>query len=361
MPMFFIKLILLPISFFYGLIVAFRNKLFDWGVFSSKSFAIPIISIGNITVGGTGKSPHVEYLIRLFKEKYQIGTLSRGYKRETSGFVLAKPNQTFRSIGDEPLQFFSKYPFVNVAVDENRNRGVKKMMSLLPDLDLVILDDAFQHRWISPGLNILLVEYSDIDDQQFMMPSGNLREWRRGKKRADIIIVTKSPIKASPMEHRRIQNKLKPSPFQTIFYSYIVYKDLVPFTPVAKALFTRPEGFSLGDFKVMVITGIANSFALIDYLNQKTREVITSEFEDHHSYSVAELIRIKNDYNKISSSRKIIITTEKDYMRLKDDRLLPFLNDFPVFYLPIEVAFHPEEENFDNVVNDYVQKNKRER
>ena len=139
MPMFFIKLILLPISFFYGLIVAFRNKLFDWGVFSSKSFAIPIISIGNITVGGTEKSPHVEYLIRLFKEKYQIGTLSRGYKRETSGFVLAKPNQTFRSIGDEPLQFFSKYPFVNVAVDENRNRGVKKMMSLLPDLDLVIL------------------------------------------------------------------------------------------------------------------------------------------------------------------------------------------------------------------------------
>lgn len=359
--MFFLKILLLPISLIYGLLVAFRNKLFDWNVFSSKSFPIPIISMGNITVGGTGKSPHVEYLIRLFKDNYQIGTLSRGYKRETSGFVLAKPEHTFRAIGDEPLQFYSKFPFVNVAVDENRVRGVKKMMDLLPDLDLVILDDAFQHRWISPGLNILLIEYSDIDDQQFMLPSGMLREFRSGRKRADVIIVTKSPIKASPMEHRRIANILKPTPFQTIFYSYIVYKDLVPITPPAKALFTRAEGFSLGDFKVLLITGIANPFALEDYLGQKTREVIKTEFEDHHSYSIAELIRIKSDYNKISSSRKIIITTEKDFMRLKDERLYPFLLEFPVFYLPIEIAFHSEEETFDNYVNDYVQKNKRER
>lgn len=360
--MFFLRLILLPISLIYGLIVAFRNKLFDWGVFQSKSFPIPIISVGNITAGGTGKTPHVEYLIRLFKDKYQTGTLSRGYKRETSGFVMAKPNDNFRTIGDEPMQFLSKYPFVKVAVDEKRVRGVKKMMSLLPDLEVILLDDAFQHRWISPGLNILLIEYADIDDQQFMLPSGNLREFRSGKKRADVIIVTKSPIKSSPLEQRRIQDKLKPTPFQTIFYSYIVYKDLVPFTPPAKALLSKLDGFSLGEYKVLLITGIANSFALVDYLSQKTREVITFEFEDHHSYSVAELIRIKYDFHKISSTRKIIITTEKDYMRLKDDRLLPFLEEFPVFYLPIEIAFHNnEEETFDTYVNDYVQKNKRER
>lgn len=320
---------------------------------------MPIISVGNISVGGTGKSPHVEYLIRLLKGDSEIATLSRGYKRSSKGYLLAVPGCSHRDIGDEPLQFFKKFPEVKVAVDEKRVRGVSRLMDDFPKLKSVILDDAFQHRWIVPGLNILLIRYSDIGDRQFMLPSGYLREGRRGRKRADVIIITKSPEIFSPIEARRITDVLAPLPYQKVFFSYIKYLAPKPFTQSAKLTVSKDDDFYLSEYKVLLVSGIQNSSSLRSYLEQKTKEVNVSEFNDHHNFSIADLLRIINEFNEIVGSKKIIITTEKDSMRLLDERLYPLIDDHPVFYLPIEVAIHHKENGFDTLVKDYVRRNKR--
>lgn len=357
--MFLIRVLLLPVSFLYGGVVFIRNKLFDFGVLSSKSFDMPVISVGNITVGGTGKSPHVEYLIRLLKQDKSVATLSRGYKRSSKGFLLTTDNHSHRDVGDEPLQFYKKYPEVKVAVDEKRVNGVATLMQDIPKLEVVLLDDAYQHRWIIPGLNILLIRYSDIGDRQFMMPSGYLREWRRGRNRADVIIVTKSPEVFSPIEARRITDLLGPKPYQKVFFSYIKYLKAKAFTPVAADILNKEECFSIGDFKVLLVSGIQNSSSLRVYLEQHTKDVKVSDFGDHHNYSIADLLRIINEYQEIIGTKKIIITTEKDSMRLLDERLFPIIQDYPVFYVPIEIVIHHQENGFDTLVNDYVRRNKR--
>ncbi|MFT6717191.1 MAG: tetraacyldisaccharide 4'-kinase [Saprospiraceae bacterium] len=357
--MFLIKVALLPVSFLYGVIVFVRNRLFDMGILSSKSFDIPVISVGNITVGGTGKSPHVEYLIRLLKQNKNLATLSRGYKRSTKGFLLATDAHGHHDIGDEPLQFYKKFPEVKVSVDEKRVHGVTTLMNDFPKLEVVLLDDAFQHRWIVPGLNILLIRYSDIGDKQFMMPSGYLREWRRGRNRADVIIVTKSPEVFSPIEARRITSALEPKPYQKVFFSYVKYLKAKPFTPVAELLEQREGAFAIADFKVLLVSGIQNSSSLRTYLEHKTKEVKVSDFDDHHDYSIADLLRIINEYDEIVGTKKIIITTEKDSMRLLDERLFPIIQNYPVFYVPIEILIHHQENGFDTLVKDYVRRDKR--
>jgi tetraacyldisaccharide 4'-kinase len=357
--MFLIRVIILPISFLFGIIVFVRNKLFDIGVLSSKSFDMPVISVGNIAVGGTGKSPHVEYLIRLLKKDESIATLSRGYKRSTNGFLVANEDHNHHDVGDEPLQFYKKFPEVKVAVDEKRVHGVLTLMNDDPKLDVVLLDDAYQHRWIIPGLNILLIRYSDIGDRQYMMPSGYLREWRRGRNRADIIIVTKSPQVFSPIEARRIASVLNPKPYQKVFFSYIKYLQEKPFTNSARELVEKEKQFNIDDYKVLLVSGIQNSSSIRTYLEQKTKEVIVSDFSDHHNYSMADLLRIINEYEEIVGSKKIIITTEKDSMRLLDERLLPVIQKYPVFYTPIEIVIHHQENGFDTLVRDYVRRNKR--
>ena len=356
--MLILKLLLLPFSFLYGLVTYVRNKLFDFGVLPSKSFDMPVISVGNITVGGTGKSPHVEYLIRLLSQKYQVATLSRGYKRSSKGYLLTSHAHSHHDVGDEPLQFYKKYPEIKVAVDEKRVHGIKKLLGDLPSLEVILLDDAYQHRWVIPGLNILLIRYLDIGDRQYMMPSGSLREWRRGRNRADVILVTRSPEIFSPIEARRITDVLAPKPYQKVFFSYVKYLDLKGFTTSADQLLEDRVLFNLKDYKVLLVSGIQNSVSLQAHLEQKASKLFVSDFSDHHNYSMADLLRIINEFEGILGAKKVIITTEKDAMRLSEKRLYPVIQDYPIFYLPIEIMIH-QESSFDDLIKEYVQRNKR--
>ena len=355
--MFFLRVLLLPFAFLYGLITKVRNLLFDFGVFTSKEYQTKSISVGNITVGGTGKSPHIEYLINLLNEDFKLATLSRGYQRKTKGYLVADQKSTYAEIGDEPMQFHSKFNDITVVVDENRQRGIENIEKDIQP-DIILLDDCYQHRWVKPQLNILLLDYSTIDKKQVMLPSGELREWKSGKKRADLIVITKSPKLHSPIESRRISGLVKPQKTQNIFFSYIDYKAIQPFNYSAKDLLEK--GFELNNFKTLVFAGIAKITPLIDYLKQESREVIVNKFSDHHNFKPVDIVKIVNQFKEIISSKKIVITTEKDAMRLKDQRLFPLLEEIPVFYLPIEIKFHdgPDKETtFDQTILEYVRSN----
>lgn len=356
--MFILRVLVLPFSFLYGIITFVRNKLFDLGILKSVIFNTKTISVGNITVGGTGKSPHIEYLIRLLQEDYKLATLSRGYLRKTKGFLLASDSSTYQDIGDEPMQFYTKFKNVTVAVDADRRNGITQIEQQIAP-DVILLDDCYQHRWVKPGLNILLLDYSTIDTKQFMLPSGELREWKSGIKRADVIVITKSPPIHSPIEHRRIKEIVKPSRSQKTFFSYIDYEEVVPFNDAAKQLY-NDENFKMCNYKAIVFAGIAKMGPLIDQLKTTSKEVIVTKFNDHHSFTPVDIVRLTNKYNEVLSSEKVLITTEKDAMRLKDDRLYPLLEDYPVFYLPIQIKFHqnPEgESTFNETILEYVKKN----
>lgn len=355
--MFFLKVLLLPFALLYGIITKIRNVLFDAGIFKSREYQTKSISVGNITVGGTGKSPHIEYLINLLNPEKKLATLSRGYLRKTKGYFVADTKSTYAEIGDEPMQFHSKFKDVTVVVDEDRRRGFENIEKDVQP-DVILLDDCYQHRWVKPQMNILLIDHSSIGSKQFMLPSGELREWKSGKNRADIIIVSKSPKLYSPIEHRRISELVKPLRSQKIFFSYISYKNVEPFNNKAKALLSSE--FKLENYKSIVFAGIAKITPLIDYLKLEAKEVIVTKFGDHHNFQPVDLVRIINKFKDIISSKKILITTEKDAMRLKDERLFPLLEEVPVFYLPIEIKFHkgPEDEpTFDETILEYVRAN----
>ena len=355
--MFFLKVLLLPFALLYGIVTKVRNILFETGVLKSCEYETKSISVGNITAGGTGKSPHIEYLIRLLNPDNKLATLSRGYLRKTKGYLVAESKSTYAEIGDEPMQFHSKFEDVTVVVDENRRRGIENIEKDIQP-NIILLDDCYQHRWVKPQINILLLDHSTIGTKQFMLPSGELREWKSGTKRADIIVVTKSPKLYSPIEHRRISELIKPLRSQKVFFSFIAYKVVKPFNEKAKTV--MQDSFKLENYKTVVFAGIAKITPLIDYLKQEAKEVIVSEFNDHHNFQPVDILRIINQFKNIISSQKILITTEKDAMRLKDDRLFPLLEEVPVFYLPIEIQFHkgPEEEpSFDETILEYVRAN----
>ena len=355
--MFFLRVLLLPFAFLYGLITKIRNLLFDIGIFKSKEYQTKSISVGNITVGGTGKSPHIEYLINLLKSNYKLATLSRGYQRKTKGYLVANEKSTYAEIGDEPMQFHSKFNDVTVVVDENRQRGIENIEKDIQP-DIILLDDCYQHRWVKPQINILLVDYATIGKKQFMLPSGELREWKSGKKRAHLIVITKSPKLHSPIESRRISGLIKPLKKQTIFFSYIDYKPIKAFNYKAKKILEND--FELDKFKTLVFAGIAKITPLIDYLKQESKEVIVTKFKDHQNFKPVDMILISKQFKEIISSKKIVITTEKDAMRLQDQRLFPLLEDIPVFYLPIEIKFHKggeEQKTFDQTILEYVRSN----
>ena len=355
--MFFLRVILLPISFLFGIVTKIRNLMFDIGILKSKEYSTKSISVGNITVGGTGKSPHIEYLVRLLNTKYKIAVLSRGYRRKTKGFLIANKESNYKDIGDEPMQFHSKFDSIKVVVDENRQRGIENIEKEIQP-DIILLDDCYQHRWVKPKLNILLLDYSTIGKTQFMLPSGELREWKSGINRANIIVVTKSPKIHSPIEHRRISSLIKPLKYQTIYFSYINYNNIKPFNRKAEDLLK--DGFEIKNFKTLVFAGIAKITPLIDYLKQESKEVIVLKFDDHKNYEPVDMIKITNKFDEIITRKKILLTTEKDAMRLNDSRLFPLLEESPVFYLPIEIKFHKgleEEISFDKTILDYVQSN----
>lgn len=354
--MLFLKLILLPFSYAYGMVVWLRNKLFDWKFFKSVKFSVPVISVGNITVGGTGKSPHIQYLIALLKSQYKVATLSRGYKRKTKGFLLLDTDTPAQNAGDEPKQFKFNFPDVLVSVGEKRVNAIQKLLALPHPPNLILLDDAYQHRWVNPGLNILLIDYNHFQENDFMLPSGTLREFPSGQARADIIIMSKSPKGLSPMEKRRFVDIVAPMSHQKMFFSYIEYSSIVPLTSAAKELLLNNVESKLLDYKILLFTGIANSEPLKNYLYNSSREVVEIKFPDHHDFTENDKNKILSAYGDMLSSKKLVLTTEKDAMRIKDSTSFAFPDHIPLFYIPIQIKFHDEKISFDETIFQYLTK-----
>ncbi|MGK7389782.1 MAG: tetraacyldisaccharide 4'-kinase [Candidatus Cyclobacteriaceae bacterium M2_1C_046] len=333
------KIILYPFSFLYGLINSLRNWLYDRRIFKYTEFDIPVISVGNLTVGGTGKTPMVEYIIELLKSKYKIATLSRGYGRKTRGFILAGSQETAYTIGDEPFQFYKKYSDdIIVSVGEERILAVPRLLYTHPEVQVIILDDAFQHRALKPAFQILLNDYNRPFYNDLPMPSGRLREFSGGAKRADIVVVTKCPEEMSKEEVSLITEKIERmiGEKKKIFFSYMSYK-----TPVAlnTELTSVPQD-------VIVVSGIANVAPLLTHIKKHYMLIRHFKFADHHYYTQRDIDKIVT-FVQNQDKELTIITTEKDAVKLK-----PFFKDvaIPVFVLPIEVKFHDNEEDFQELV-----------
>ena len=347
---------LLPFSWIYGSIVRFRNWLFDMGLKKSKSFSIPIISVGNITVGGSGKTPHVEYLIRLLHDKAKIAVLSRGYKRKSHGYVLAEESTTMPEIGDEPFQMHQKFSDIYVAVDAKRARGIENLQNdeATKDVDVVLLDDAFQHRYVKPGTNILLVDYHRLIIYDKMLPAGRLREPLSGKNRADIVIITKCPKDLKPMEFRVLTKAMDLYPFQKLYFTSIDYD-----TPKGVFEEKQIELDKLQDYHVLLLTGIASPKQMEHDLKPMTKDITNLSFGDHHSFKGKDIDRINDAFESMPEPR-IIITTEKDAVRLRETEGLYEKVKSNMYELPIKVSFMlDQQDNFNEKIISYVRKNSR--
>ena len=347
---------LLPFSWIYGSIVRFRNWLFDMGLKKSKSFSIPIISVGNITVGGSGKTPHVEYLIRLLHDKAKIAVLSRGYKRKSHGYVLAEESTTMPEIGDEPFQMHQKFSDIYVAVDAKRARGIENLQNdeATKDVDVVLLDDAFQHRYVKPGINILLVDYHRLIIYDKMLPAGRLREPLSGKNRADIVIITKCPKDLKPMEFRVLTKAMDLYPFQKLYFTCIDYD-----TPKGVFEENQIELDKLQDYHVLLLTGIASPKQMEHDLKPMTKDITNLSFGDHHSFKGKDIDRINDAFESMPEPR-IIITTEKDAVRLRETEGLYEKVKSNMYELPIKVSFMlDQQDNFNEKIISYVRKNSR--
>ena len=344
---------LLPLSWLYGFIVSLRNELFNLGILKERTFKIPIISVGNITVGGSGKTPHVEYLIRLLHNDVKVGVLSRGYKRKSHGYILANDSSTMRDLGDEPFQMKQKFPNIYVAVDKNRCNGIEHLTQdqKSSDVDVILLDDAFQHRYVKPGLNILLVDYHRLIIYDRLLPAGRLREHLSGKQRADIVIITKCPKDLKPMEFRILTKAMDLFPYQKLFFSTIDYD--VPY-----ALFSDATT-SLSKQNILLLTGIASPEQMENDMKNKCRSVTSLAFDDHHLFTLKDAERI-NDAFAALPSPKIILTTEKDSTRLYHLEGLSTEARDALFVLPIKIKFLLNQgEYFNNKIINYVRKNSR--
>ena len=349
------RLLLSPLLLFYLPVVIIRNKLFDAGIFRSVSFPVPLISVGNLTMGGTGKTPHTEYLTRLLlEEERPVAILSRGYGRKTNGFIIVRDEHSHIDVGDEPCQYYHRLHKENVviAVDSNRRRGIRNLMQTFPSLKAIILDDAFQHRYVQPGLNIVLSDYYNPFFKDKIFPLGDLREPRYGIKRAQIIIITKSPAVVSPLVRKDILSKLPSKRKQHLFFSKIIYGEITSIDH-QNVLKLKNELAT-----IFLITGIANPYPLEEHLRTKCLRLETFKFRDHHRYSVTDIQKILNNFDAHLSTNKIIITTEKDVMRLNSPEILNLMKGYPVYYIPIQIE--PVKDNrteFDHLILQYVSKN----
>lgn len=315
-----------------------RNLLFEWGLLFQKSHPVKVIAVGNLSVGGTGKTPHVEFLCRHLQDQYKLAILSRGYGRKTKGFLLANHQSTANDIGDEPLQYFAKFKKVLVAVSESRNDGVKALLQKNSKLQCVVLDDAFQHRYIKRDLNIMLTDYHAPFHKDHVIPSGRLREFRSGYKRADIIIVTKTPVVLSPFTRRRLEDEMKIKPYQKLLFSKIEYEGFVNINTGERK--NRLDKIST----IVLFTGIANSYPLQDYLKKFCNELLVLTFPDHHQFSEKDIQLINDTFKDQFTSNKVLITTEKDYQRLNISDNKELILKHPIFYVPIHIAFHNGDE-----------------
>lgn len=344
-----LKIVLLPFTFIYAFMSLFRNALYDYGLFKSKRFKVPVISIGNLSVGGTGKTPHTEYIIRELASKYRIAVLSRGYKRKTKGFKLADETDDASTIGDEPYQIVKKFKGVTVAVDEKRRRGIEKLMQQDLPPELILLDDAFQHRAVKAGLNILLTDYTKPYTEDIPLPSGRLREPRRGAKRADLIVVSKSPEVLSPLEIRRITSIINPEAYQKVFFSYIEYQSLSALNEAARIISDKKK--VLGKYQFLLVSAIANPKPLLLFLKRHATEVRSIRFPDHHFFTDKDYQKIHEKFADIFSNKKALVLTEKDATKIDLEKL----QNIPVFVLPIQIAFHKQgEDEFISEINAHV-------
>ncbi len=343
------RILLLPISFLYHIVLVIRHKLYDWHILKTTRFEKPVICVGNLKLGGTGKTPLTEYLIRLLKSDYRVATLSRGYGRQSKGFKLAEASSTYNDLGDEPLLYFKKYPGIQVAVDEDRVDGVKHLLGE-QEAEVVLLDDAFQHRSISAGLNILLTEYKRLYTDDYLFPAGTLRDVRSAAKRADIIVVSKAPKDLDEDEKRLIISELNTSENQKVYFSYLEHAALQPLNEAAKAF--SPEEAD-GAF---AFCGIGNPKPFVEELKRRYHAVDFLPFGDHHAYKENDMKAVLNWFEKLEGEKKIIVTTEKDAVRLTNSPYLCQFEDVPLYELPVTVRFH-EEEKFNEEILSYVRKN----
>lgn len=348
-------LVLLPLSKLYGFGVGVRNLMFKWHILKQREFPVPVIVVGNLGVGGTGKTPHTEYLIDLLRYKYHIGMLSRGYKRQTKGFVLATRRSSPLDIGDEPYQIYQKFGNeITVAVCEDRCAGIDEMLRLDPNINLIILDDAFQHRYVKPTLAIVLTEFNNPVFYDRLLPLGRLREPVSAIYRADMVIVTKCPEQLKALEYRIIKNNLKLFPYQKLFFSRYNYPPLQPLFPDA-----GPEtlyfNWLTGYDSVLVLSGIANPKPLIRYVKRFRAHVNVKHFPDHHNFTRKDLDAILQKYNEMEGDRKYIVTTEKDAVRLINNPYFPHELKKYIYYQPVEVQFDPmNSEDFDTAVQKFL-------
>lgn len=347
-----------PFSLLYGIATGVRNKLFDWGVLHETSFDIPVISVGNLSAGGTGKTPHIEYLIRLLSShKTQLSTLSRGYGRKTRGYVLADSESGPSDIGDEPCQFLRKYKGIRVAVDEKRPRGIKRLLAEAPPSDCILLDDAFQHRYVKPGLSIMLTDYFQPYYKDHVLPSGRLREFRSGARRADIIVVTKCPPVLSPITRNAILHKIRPDAKQHVYFSHLTYGRLTPMDPETTPELAPDRKF----YAILLIAGIANTYPLEEHLKRNCIDLEISKFSDHHRYTRQDLMLIREIFCNIVGKNKVIVTTEKDRVKLEEKEFAEILKGLPIYYQPMQVEFFKNDKTwFDNQILEYAGKNQNE-
>jgi len=345
----FLKIVLFPIALLYWLGTFLRNFLYESGSYKSAEFNVPIISVGNLSVGGTGKSPHIEYLIMLLRPYLNLATLSRGYGRKTHGFRIVNSADTAATVGDEPLQFKRKFQDVLVTVGEERMMAIPQIIGHSSSVQTVLLDDAYQHLAVKPGLNILLTTYKRPYFKDFLLPSGNLREWRSGAKRADIIIVTKCPDNVTDMDRQKYIQKIKPLPHQKVFFSNYIYS--APYY-----LYRGTQRINLTkEFTVVLISEIAQPDYLIYHLESLVKETFIAEFPDHHPFTTKDMDSIRALYNKVPGDKKIYITTEKDAIRLDAHRQYIIDHKMPVFILPAGVNFlFGQKDEFDGMIKNFL-------
>jgi len=346
------RILLLPFALLYAMIIAIRNWMYDKNVLKSASFSFPLICVGNLAVGGTGKSPMVEYLICLLKEYYKVATLSRGYKRKTKGYALANRSSTALEIGDEPMQFYLKFPDIPIAVGEERLVAIPQLLHDKPGTDVIILDDAFQHRSVKAGLNILLTECKNLFTRDFYLPTGDLRDLKSQYKRADIIVVTKCDPAISLNEKEKITAEMRLLPKQSIYFAAFKYGEI--YHILNKTRFELKE-----DTQVLLVTGIANPEPLKEWIEANSYSYHLLQYADHHIFNIDDLKEIRKKFATINTNNKIVLTTEKDAVRLV--KFNSAMDNLPLYVVPVEHSFlFDQKQQFDQQVVDFVQRFKKQ-
>ena len=352
----YIRRSFLPLSWLYGFGVNLRNRLFDAKILKQHKFDIPVICVGNITVGGTGKTPHIEYLIDLLSSRYNVAVLSRGYKRKSKGFKIVDVDSKPEDVGDEPLQIKRKFPDTLVVVDKNRKKAIEKIMSIDAEErpHVILLDDGFQHRHVTPSLSILLVDSNRPVYEDKLLPAGYLREPLSGKDRASMVIVTKCSREMQPIDFRIYENGLELFPYQELYFTTFDYGNLLPVFPDLQPEILEPD--DLRKKHVFLVTGIASPQPLVEKMELKTYNLYLKFFPDHHFFTEEDIEEINQEMDAVDDDDKIIVTTEKDAVRF---RTLPFLDEEfkkKLYYIPVEVVFleKEEKESFNKKINKHV-------